>query len=232
MSETVPNRTQAVIDAVTAYIRDQQLRSGDPLPSEAAIAAQVGVSRTIVRQAFGALSALKLLEVVNGRAPRVGAIDGPIMALPLTHAVNTAQASIAQVWDARRALERRTAELAALRRTPAEAAFISQQALAMRAAGDDLPRQTEHDIAFHQAIAKASRNPVFAVLIESFADLMRQTCPVGWRSRQTDAERQAVFDQHDLIAAAIEAGDARAAIEAMDAHFDLSLKALANSGFN
>ena len=69
-------------------------------------------------------------------------------------------------------------------------------------------------------------------LIAAFADLMRETCPIGWRSRRTEADRLAVFDQHDRIAEAIEAGDPLGAEAAMDAHFGLSLRALANSGFS
>ena len=224
--------SQAVFAAVTHYIRDNDLRTGDALPSETAIAASVGVSRTIVREAFGALAALKLIDVGNGRRARVGVIDGSIMALPLGHAVDTAQATVPQVWDARRALERRTAELAAMRRNQADAAAILDHARAMRRAGDDLTAQVEHDIKFHAAIARASRNPVFTLLISSFADLMRQTCPIGWQSRRSDADRSAVFDQHDHVAEAIAAGDPVAAELAMNDHFDLSLRALAKSGFN
>jgi GntR family transcriptional repressor for pyruvate dehydrogenase complex len=227
-----PNLTQSVFDAVTAHIRDNELRIGDALPSEATIATRVGVSRTVVREAFGALTALKLIDTGNGRRAKVGALDGSIVGLPLGHAVDTAQATVPQVWDVRRALEGRTATLAAMRRTKGEAAAILQHASDLRHAGSDLALQTEHDIAFHSAIANASRNPVFALLIASFADLMRQTCPVGWLSRRTETDRAAIFDQHDRIAEAIAANDPIAAEAAMDVHFDSSLRALANSGFN
>lgn len=232
MSDSSTPLMQAVFDAVTNHIRDNDMRNGEVLPSEAAIAASASVSRTVVREAFGALSALKLIDVGSGRRARVGTVDGSVLAMPLAHAVNTAQATVAQVWDARRALERRSAELAAIRRTRTEAEAIVAHARAIRVAGDDLTSQVEHDIVFHAAIAAASRNPVFALLIASFSDLMRQTCPIGWQSRRTHAERLAVFDQHDRIAEAIAAGDVAAAKDAMDAHFDLSLKALLNAGFN
>lgn len=224
--------TEAVVSAVAAHIRENDLRSGDPLPSEGAVAASVGVSRTVVRQAFGALSALRLIEVGNGRRPRVGKVDGSIMASSFAHAINTAQATVPQVWDTRRALEKRTAELAAMQRTDAEAAAIVAAAASLREAGDDLAAQTEQDIQFHAAIAAATHNPIFVLLISSFADLMRRTCPVGWRSRRTDADRLAVFDQHDRIAEAIALGDPAGAETAMSAHFDLSLQALVNAGFN
>ena len=224
--------TRAVFDAVTSHIRDNRLRSGDGLPSEHAIADQVGVSRTVVRQAFGALGALRLIETSNGRRPRVGKIDSSVIAVPMAHAVSTSQATVQQVWDARRALERRTAELAAMQRTQAEADAISELARKMRNAGSNLPQQVEHDIAFHAAIAEATRNPVLALLIGSFAELMRQTCPIGWQARRTEEDRLAVFDQHDRIAAAIQDSDPAAAEAAMSAHFELSVRALAGSGFN
>lgn len=232
MAEQSSSLTQTVVDSIVAMIRDERLRTGDTLPSEAEIATRAGVSRTVVREAFGALAALRLIDVGSGRRPRVGAIDDKVIGLPLRHAVDTAQATVAQLWDARRSLERRTAELAAIRRSDAEAAAILGHARELRRAGDDLTEQTEHDIAFHLAIATATGNPVFPLMIGAFSEVMRQTCPIGWRSRKTQAERLAVFDQHDRIAEAIEARDPQAAEQAMMAHFDLSLLALVNSGFN
>ncbi len=232
MSLKPVSRPQSVVNAVVAHMRDNGLRMGDTLPSESAVAASIGVSRTAVREAFGAMSALRLIDIGAGRRARVGTVDGEVMALPLSHAVGTAQASVPQVWDARRALECRTAELAAIHRSEAEAILIREHAMAMREAGDDLATQSEHDIAFHIAIARATRNPIFLLMIESFSDLMRQTCPVGWAGRRTDAERLAVFDQHDCIATAIASRDPAGAAQAMAAHFDLSLRALSRSGIN
>jgi DNA-binding FadR family transcriptional regulator len=231
MNSPTASLAQAVINLVKAHIRDHGLRAGDELPSESVIASKVGVSRTVVREAFGALWALKLVDVANGRRARVGTIDGSVIAMALAHAVDTSQVTVPQIWDARRAIERRTAQLAAMRRTSSEAHAILEHARAMRRAYGDIAAQTEHDIAFHAAIARASRNPVFGLLIASFAELMRQTCPIGWRSRRTEPERLAVFHQHERIAQAIEAGDPAEAEAAMDAHFELSLRALVNSGF-
>jgi DNA-binding FadR family transcriptional regulator len=45
------------MNAVTGYIRDQRLRVGDTLPGEAHFAELLGVSRAVMREAFGALAA-------------------------------------------------------------------------------------------------------------------------------------------------------------------------------
>jgi GntR family transcriptional regulator, transcriptional repressor for pyruvate dehydrogenase complex len=88
----------------------------------------------------------------------------------------------------------------------------------------------EHDIAFHSAIAVASRNPLFALIVGSFSVVTRQTWRIGWDSRSTDAERLANVECHARIAAAIEARKPRAAEGAMAEHFDGSVKALLSAG--
>ena len=60
---------QRSVQAVTDYIRDQGLRVGDSLPGEAFFATSLGVSRAVMREAFGAMAALRLIDVGNGRKP-------------------------------------------------------------------------------------------------------------------------------------------------------------------
>lgn len=228
----VSTLVQAAFRSIMDYMRENELHVGDELPSEAKLVDMLGVSRTVVREAIGALAALKLIDVGNGRLARVGMVDESVLALSLEHAVRTEQLSVQQIWDVRRSLERRTAALAATRRTQADAARIVGLTQSMRRAYGDLGAQTAFDIEFHVAIAKASRNPMFLLLIASFKDIMRETCPIGWRSRQTEAERMQVFDLHEAIAGAIAAQEPDRAQTAMADHFDLSMRALINSGFN
>jgi len=229
-------RTQSLVHqvfaAVAAMIRERGLRIGDELPSEAQFGEAMGVSRTVVREAFVALASMKLIDVGNGRCARVGRVDETVMSLSLVHAVQTEQVGVQQIWDVRRTLEIRTAALAALQRSPAEANEIVELARSMRNAYGNLALQTEFDIAFHVAIAKASRNPLFEILISSFKVIMEQTCPIGWRSRPTEQERLKVFDQHAAIAEAIAAQDPEASRITMAEHFDLSTKALTNAGYH
>ena len=96
------------MDAVTNHIRTHGLRVGDTLPGEQHFAEELGVSRAVMREAFGAMAALKLIDVGNGRKPRVGALDGSVIAASLDHAVSTAQISVPEIWDVRRTIETRT----------------------------------------------------------------------------------------------------------------------------
>jgi len=153
-----------------------------------------------------------------------------VLGLVIDHAVHTDQASIQQIYDVRRTIEMRTVALAALRRSEPEAVAINAHAAAMRRAFSRPNEAMEHDIAFHSAIAVASRNPLFALIVGSFSVVTRQTWRIGWDSRSTDAERLANVECHARIAAAIEAREPRVAEAAMAEHFDGSVKALLSAG--
>ncbi len=221
---------ERVVRVVNDRIKIERLRVGDPIPSETAFANELGVSRTAVREAFRALATLGILQVVNGRRARVGATDATVLGLVLDHAVHTDRASIQQIYDVRRTIEVRTAALAALRRTDAEAGAIRAHAQGLRADFHRPAQAMEHDIAFHTAIANASRNPLFALIVGSFEVITRQTWRIGWDSRPTDADRMANVKCHERIAEAIALREPRAAEAAMAEHFDSSVKALLSAG--
>ncbi len=211
------------MQAVTGHIRARRLRVGDTLPGEAHFAAEMGVSRAVMREAFGALAALKLIDVGNGRRPRVAALDGSVMAASLDHAISTAQVTVPEIWDVRRTIELRTAVLAAEHRSDDEAAAILRLAEAMAADGEDLGRMTRHDIAFHEAIARASHNALFVQIVTSFGPLMEVAVPAAWRTRVAERQRETMIDRHRALAEAIARRDPEAAGAAMDSHFDASI---------
>jgi len=209
---------------VREHITANKLKVGDVLPGEQYFAVALGVSRAVMREAFGALAALRLIDVGNGRRPRVAAIDGSVLATSLEHAVSTEQISVRQIWDVRRTLELRTVELAALNRAPSQADRILRHADAMHSARGDLSIITEQDIGFHQTIAEASGNVLFQQIIRSFEILMHVAVPTAWKTRVTDEQKQAMLDHHLAVASAIAAGDSKAAQAAMNSHFDLSIQ--------
>ena len=214
---------QQAMDAVSGYIRAQALRVGDTLPGEAHFAAELGVSRAVMREAFGALAALRLIDVGNGRKPRVGAMDGAVMAASLDHAVSTAQVSVPEIWDVRRTIELRTAELAALERTEAEADEIEALAEKMAESVDHLERMCRYDIAFHEAIARATHNALFVQIVASFGPLMEIAVPIAWQTRTTDFQRETTIARHRAVARAIRRQDPIAATMAMGDHFEASI---------
>jgi len=229
-------RTESLVDRVMAdvsdYIRQNNLAPGATLPSEAAFAARAGVSRAVAREGFRGLAALRLIDVGNGRRARVAPADEAVVSLMIDHSVHTKQVTIQQILDVRRTIELRTVALAALRRTDQEASEIVQLAADMRRQFADPDSVMKLDISFHEAIARASRNPLFALLVNSFRVVTRQTWATGWASRPTDGARMESVAGHAAIASAIHDGNPQAAERAMADHFDLTVKALLSAGIN
>ena len=188
---------------VRDHIRSHDLKVGDTLPGEGAFAEQLGVSRAVMREAFSTLAALCQIDVGNGRKARVAAIDGSVLSTSLDHAIATSQVTVAEIWDVRRTLELRTAALAAVQRSDADARMILAHADAMAASSHDLPLLIRHDIEFHQAIARASGNALFHNIIRSFEALMAVAVPTAWQTRSTDEQRRSVLDQHRRLALTI-----------------------------
>ena len=221
---------ERAMNRVRDHIRDNDLKVGDTLPGEGQFAAELGVSRPVMREAFGALAALRQIDVSNGRRARVAAIDGSVMASSIDHAVATAQVSVADVWDVRRALELRTVVLAAQNCTNEQGDEIMAAARAMSDAADDLTRLSRADVALHRAIAKASGNPLFHQIVRSFEGLLEVAVPRAWDTRETHQQRQQMLDLHLEIAQAVARHDPTAAAAAMDAHFDASIGDLIRTG--
>jgi DNA-binding FadR family transcriptional regulator len=214
------------MEAVKSHIRESGLRVGDTLPGEGYFAETLGVSRAVMREAFGGLAALRLIDVANGRRAKVAALDGSVMATSLDHALTTSQIDVADVWDVRRTIEMRTAELAARNATPVQAARIVALAEAM--GQDDQPHEqtTDDDIDFHLAIADASGNALFSQIVVSFVPLMRIAVPRAWGTRQTEEEKRDILGRHKRLAWAIANHDPELAEQCMAAHFDEAIGAL------
>jgi len=220
------------IGAITRHIRQHDLMPGDRLPSEANLSKELNVSRTVVREAFRSLAAMQIIELATGKRATVAPIDHGAMSLIIEHGVHTDQINVQQIYDVRRTIETRIVTLAAIRRSDAEAANILAIAKAMRASAQRPEMLMERDLAFHMALAKASRNPVFALIIGAFQGITRQTWRVGWKSRTTDEAREAMIATHEQIAEAIMAGDPQKAVSLMAVHFDESVRALLEAGLS
>ncbi|MGO4916409.1 FadR/GntR family transcriptional regulator [Pseudogemmobacter sp. W21_MBD1_M6] len=232
--ETTGPVTVGLVDRAIAdirqFMRDNQLKPGDALPSETALAAQLGVSRTVAREAFRALATLRIVEIGNGRKARVAAPDADALSMILDHTVYTKQLSFQQVLDVRRTLELRTASLAALRRTDAEATELLNIVARMFEALDQPDALMELDIRFHEVIAKASGNSLYSIIVNSFRVITRQTWHIGWRSRGTFENRQENIRCHERIALAIMAQDPTRAEAAISEHFDSAVTVLLHAG--
>jgi GntR family transcriptional repressor for pyruvate dehydrogenase complex len=218
-------RVQFVMRRVVEHISRERLRVGDQLPSETSFVDTLGVSRPVVREAFGALAALNIVDTANGRRPRVSALNGSVLSISLDHAVRTEQISVRQVWETRRCLETETIALAAVRRTDVEAARMRDIARAMSEAERDSPELMGLDIAAAQGHRRRQPQPADGpdhLVVRAAAGIRCARRLARAALRRTAPE---ILDRHIEIAETITRRDPDAARIAMDGHFDAAIGA-------
>ncbi len=220
------NLSDQVARYLQGYMRDHNLRPGDPLPSEAEVCRALGVSRGIVREAFRSLAAAGLIEVSSGRRAQVRALSDASLTQLLQHAVATEQVTPGEILELRRTVEVGAAQLAASRRRPEDVEAIREAVKQMEKVLRDADRFVAHDFEFHVAIARATQNPLFTVLIRSLRKPIEDSIREGLRSRDSDQAWLRIQDLHTRILQAIVAGDPAQAGRFMELHFDDAISAV------
>ena len=181
-------------------------------PTEAEIAAQHGVSRSVTREAVKMLTAKGLLTA----RPRKGTSHWNLFDPDVLRWLLDRKFSLdllRQFSELRIAIEPAAAALAARRRDPAGLAAIRAGYARMEAAeaGDD--DTLESDIAFHIAVLEAAGNPFYM----QFRDLVETALRSSIRFTNRFVGRTASLPAHKAVLVGIESGIPFAADTAMAA---------------
>lgn len=182
------------------HVREQILDGrleGTELLSEGEVAAELGMSRTPVRAAFGQLEAEGYLKLY----PKRGAIVTPVT----PHEAES-------VIEARWVIERYALEQA----SPALGAEL--RALAEAGEREDF---VEADRAFHRALVAGTGNEILLSLYDALRDRQRRMLREGARTEQ---RRETIVAEHRELAAAVSEG--RDATEILRRHLDGALAAI------
>src|ERR1700678_4376438 len=216
-----------VVQYIVEYIRERELHSGDRMPSEMQISADLKISRGIVREAFRSLSAAGILEVGAGRSPKVGALNNALLTHVMRHALSTRQVSPEQVLDLRCSIEVRAAELAAEMCTEKDVKDLRSEVTGMnRALKKNPDRWVQNDIWFHEIISGATGNPLFRFLVGTLRECMETSIRAGLDSRTTRAQLTRIVETHSALVDAIGSREATRAGYIMKVHFDEAKDAL------
>lgn len=193
------------------------------------IAQQLGVSRTVVREAARVLESLGLVEVRQ----RVGiTVLPPDRWAPYDRRILRWRLAgpdrlrhLRSLSELRSAVEPLAARLAAERATPEQcgqlAAAVIGMASTSRAA--NAPAYLQHDIDFHTTLLNAADNPMLAGLGAVIVAVLEGRTEHSLMPAVANAE---ALRLHGEVAAAVQGGDARGAEAAMRAIVDESADAI------
>jgi DNA-binding FadR family transcriptional regulator len=204
-------------------IRKGPLKPGDRLPTEQGLIDDLGVSRTVVREAVARLQARGMVEVRHGAGVFVAKPDK-------STSVNRVVADLSQVatvldvLEIRLAVEVEAAALAAARRTPSQEMRIREAFQAIGAAIKRGEQATEADFAFHRAIAEATNNRIFVEFLQGLGQRSIPRAQVRAARRPDAAYLQKVQQEHAAVLEAIAAGAPDKARDAMRRHLQESQK--------
>lgn len=223
------NLAEQVMARLAADIRSGRLGPGARLPTEQALTAALGVSRTVVREAVAALRADGLVVTRRGSGAYVAdPAAGPFrIAAPKA----TALGDILEVMELRLSVEVEAAALAAERASRRQIAAIRSAWRAIDVALNRGEGAVAEDFAFHRAIAEATGNrqfPRFLAFLGSHV-IPRQSVRLAV---DTPGERRAYLQriqhEHSRIVAGISNKDSAEARRAMRDHLTRSLERYRN----
>jgi GntR family transcriptional repressor for pyruvate dehydrogenase complex len=215
--EREPKLADKVADLVLERILSGELRVGDRLPSERELGQQFGVSRTVIREAVRALLAKGVLEVRAGSGLRVAAVGPATVSESMNLYVRGGRLDFRRVHEVRRMLEVHIAGLAAERASDEDLERLAEVHEQMAASIGDVEAAAQHDLEFHRAIARATHNELFLVLMDSIGqsllDIRRANIGKGGTGAST-------LEEHRAVLLAVQARDPEQAREAMRRHLD------------
>jgi GntR family transcriptional regulator, transcriptional repressor for pyruvate dehydrogenase complex len=204
-----------VVRQIVDLIQAGQLREGDALPGERALATAMDVSRPTVRLAVGMLADAGVLEVSPGRG---GGIRLASMWIPdgLIEAPAEFRAPVIfELLEARRTVEPRVAQLAAARGSDDHFSRMEDTIALQRAVETDRLKIAQADLLFHRIMWQAAGNPS---LEQMLTGLFEGLAVAFDRLQRTESDREHAIDLHTQTLAALRRGDPDQIDAVMDWH--------------
>lgn len=219
MNRVVKKRlSDSVLDEIGRMFDSGELKEGDKLPNQNALAAQLGVSRASLRESLHTLALMGVLEqrpgfgtVVRGRVP---ANFSEVLSLPL---ISDANETI-ELVEARRFIEIGNVELAVKHITEPGVAELGRIVAAMDRAVREKNQAdyVRHDANFHHHLAKATGNRFMVHLFLTIRRIMEQFITESFSALPAMLERS--MDDHRRIYEAVRRRDVKRAVNEMCGH--------------
>jgi GntR family transcriptional repressor for pyruvate dehydrogenase complex len=208
-----PSLVEKVCEQLAQIARRDQQEDDGWLPTERELSAQLGVSRSVVREATKRLESQGLVEIQHGVGIRaVDKLHKPLSS-SLALLIPDEEERLRQLIETRMIIEPQAARMAAAKATAAQLRGLKSIHRQLIDA-PNTARAIMVDMEFHHALAEAAGNLIFRLILDSLAEL-------GLASRLRTIGRvgkEKAIEHHAVILAALEKHDPDAAESAMRHH--------------
>ncbi|MCP2335690.1 FadR/GntR family transcriptional regulator [Actinomadura rupiterrae] len=208
--------TERAIAQIRAKLGAGELLPGQRLPTERELAVELGLSRSSMREAIRALTALGVLESRHGAGVYVTRLSPDDLLETFGAVAEMSRGrTLLHLVQVRKILEPAAAATAAARIDESGLALLRVQMRAMER-GVDSEEIVGHDMEFHRIINEAAGNPVLAAIL---GGLNTRTFRARvWHGRQEADAFARSFHEHAAIYRALSERDPEAARTAAAVH--------------
>lgn len=217
-----PDLFQEVLDKLTAYIEQNQLAAGDRLPSDRDLAAALGVSRPLVRQALKVLEGLGRVSAHQGSGTFVRDNSHRVAVDELTRGLVFDRQLLLDLLPVRVAIELAVLRAAAGQLTSEALTRLESEVAEHGACIAEAPEESSLDLSFEARLGEVCGNEILRRLQSLIhgvwlrAQLAAHAAPL---------DRLALHRDHRDICAHLRAGD----IATAEARFEAHLRSLLRS---
>ncbi|MED1796916.1 FadR/GntR family transcriptional regulator [Brevibacillus nitrificans] len=210
-----------IVEQLAKRVEAGVWKVGERIPPEPELVEQLGVSRNTLREAVQALIHTGMLEARQGDGTYVRSSSefGAAMQRRLQ------RSAVFEILEVRYGLEREIARLAALRRSTSDLANIREKLEQAYHVFQDVDAYVRADVAFHIAIAEATKNSVMIDLYKHMTESLHLSVN---STVDLTGHIQTQFKTHAELVEAISIQDPDAAEEAVRNVIEASKAALAS----
>src|ERR1041384_1253929 len=163
---------------IKRMIIEEYPEPGTRLPKEAELADRFSVSRIVIREAMKILEDRGLVAVRAGRgtitqAPTPEQVKASLLRLFRDQPIPTLS-EMERMMELREVLEESVARLAAIRATPEDLKKIKNALTALPGSSRGAKKTIQADLRFHMAVAEASHNRFFQMVLEPLTNVFIQ----------------------------------------------------------
>lgn len=214
-------RRDEVVSGIKDFIVRNQLKPGDPLPTEAELCEAVGASRSSVREAVKTLSALDIVDVRHGHGTYVGrmSLAALVESLAFRGLLNSEDDHLVlgQVVEVRQTIEQGLAPQVAAGLDDEQLSTLRSLATGMAEAADRGEDYLDLDRAFHLLLMEPLGNDLIQQLTGAFWEVQSIVTPTLGQEHRSALTLTASL--HMAIVDAAEARDTQALQAAVAAHY-------------